>query len=96
MKTFWIIAGFGSFGLALLVAVANWTGVIALSRRKKEGVSDGYSCVPLVSLICCFVAWSLIKDQIGLWSFAPAAVDLGTLSFVVLPIYLLVDAIRKR
>ena len=95
MSTLHTVIGFGAFGFAVLVAVANWSGVIASSKRK-EGATGGYSCIPLVSLVCGVIAWFTIRNKIGLWSFAPAAVDLGTLSFVALPIVLLVQAIRKK
>ena len=95
MSTFHTVIGFGALGFAALVAVANWSGVFASSKRK-EGAAGGYSCIPLVSLICGVIAWFTIRDKIGLWSFAPAALDLGTLSFVALPVILLGEAIRKK
>lgn len=95
MSTFHTVIGFGAFGCAALVAVANWSGVIASSKRT-EGTAGGYSCIPLVSLICGVIAWFTIRNKIGLWSFAPAAIDLGTLSFVALPVILLVGAVRRK
>jgi len=95
MSTLHTAIGFGALGFAALVAVANWSGVIA-SAKRKDGTAGSYSCIPLVSLVCGLIAWATIKHKIGLWSFAPAAVDLGTLSFVALPVILFVEAIRRK
>jgi hypothetical protein len=96
MSTLHLVAGFGALGFATLVAVANWIGCIASSRQQKAGASGRFSTIPILCLAGCLVAWYLLKDKIGFWSFAPAAVDLGTLGLIALPVLLLVEALRKK
>jgi hypothetical protein len=88
--------GFGGFALATLVAVGNWGGLLSAYGRKKKGGSGGVSFVPLISVICSVVAWLAVKREIGLWSFAPAAIDIGTVTVVTLPFFLLKRALLKR
>jgi len=90
------ILGFGAFALAALVTIMNWGGFIEAWRRRRRGIVGGYSSVPLISLLCCVGAWFAIEDKIGLWSFAPAAIDFGTLNLIALPFFLLKEAIRKK
>ena len=96
MNAFRLVVGFAAFVLAALIAVGNWGGCIAAYRRRKNGGSGGYSSVPLISILCSVIAWFAVKEEIGLWSFLPAAIDLGTICLVVLPFFLLKEAIRKR
>ena len=96
MNAFRLLIGFTAFALAALIAIGNWGGCIAASRRKKHGGSGGYSSVSLISIICSVIAWFAIKQEIGVWSFAPAAIDLGTICLVAWPFFLLKESFRKR
>jgi hypothetical protein len=96
MNAFRLVIGFTAFALATLIAIGNCGGCIAAYRRRKHGGSGGYSSVPLMSIMCSVIAWFAIKEEIGVWSFAPAAIDLGTICLVVWPFFLLKESFRKR
>jgi hypothetical protein len=91
-----LIVGFVAFALAVLVAIANWGGCIGAYRKRNRGGASEYLPVMLLSIMCSFVAWFAIKEEIGLWSFAPAAIDLGTICLIALPFFLLKKAIQKK
>lgn len=63
----WILVG-----VATLVVIGQWTSVAAASRMNKH-----YSPIPLVSLICCSIAYFTGGEHVTLWVFLPAMLDHG-------------------
>jgi hypothetical protein len=82
--------------LATLVAIGNMAGVYGALRRQRQGISGGYSCVPVLSISFAFVARSLASETVGWWAFLPAVLDPGTWVVAVLPIALPWAWLRNR
>ena len=88
---------YASLGVSVLIAIGNIVGCIGASRRKKRGIEEGYSSVPLISLLFSFLAWAFGGSAIGIWAFIPAALDPGTWMLIGLPLALVdVDRSVKR
>jgi hypothetical protein len=83
-----IIVAIIALGLAVFVSIGNIIGCCAAIRRRRKGGTRGYSCVPLVSIVFCTIAWLNTPESIGAWAFLPAALDPGTYSLASLPFYL--------
>jgi hypothetical protein len=75
--------------LASYVALMNFAGTYLAIQRKRKGISGGYSCVPLVSLMLCLMAVAIAYDTLGLLPLIPALIDPGTWTIVVMPFFLL-------
>jgi len=69
--------------LAGWVALANIVGCVT---AKKD---HGYSCVPLLSLLFCTIAFFVAGEPLGYWLFVPAIIDPGTLVVLLVPGYLI-------
>jgi len=54
--------------------------------RKKRGIDQGYTCIPLVSILSSSLAWALGGSVIGPLAFVPAALDPGTWMLIGLPL----------
>lgn len=80
-----IYVAFAFLGLSALLAFANIAGIIGAVAKQRRGIDEGYSSVPLFSLLFSLVAWALAKDTIGLWAFVAAAIDPGTWMLLGLP-----------
>ena len=81
--------------LASFIAICNFGGTIAASRRRHRGESGGYSQVAAISLIFCAIAWLLARDTFGFWAFLPTVLDLGTWVIIIVPFFLLYQFTRK-
>lgn len=66
--------------LSALLMLGQWASLIAASRR-----GEGYSCVPLISLLFGVAAFLLGRPTLGWWALLPAMLDPGTWVCVALP-----------
>ena len=74
--------------VAALVALGNLAGCIGALIRNKRGIDQGYSSIPLVSVVFCTLAWLLGGQDFGWLTFTPALLDPGTWMLVALPFVL--------
>ena len=92
-----IYFAYASLGIAILIAIGNIAGCIEAVRRKRRGIEEGYSNIPLISLLFSFLAWALGGSAIGIWAFIPAALDPGTWMLIGLPLaFMDVNPFHKR
>lgn len=82
--------------LAAFVAIANIVGVVTATRNKRRGIDKGYSCVPVLSVVLCAVAYAAGRERFGLWAFLPCAIDPGTWTILYLPVFLLRERLSGR
>ena len=76
---------FVCLGVSALIACGNIAGCIGAVRRKKRGIDQGYTSIPLVSILFSSLAWAFGGPAFGLWVFIPAALDPGTWMLLALP-----------
>ena len=88
-----VYIAFFCLGVSTLVACGNIAGCVGAVIRKKRGIDQGYSSIPLVSILFSFLAWALGGQAIGPLAFIPAALDPGTWMLIALP-FAFVDVIR--
>ena len=81
--------------LASYVALMNFAGTYLAIQRKRKGISGGYSCVPLVSLMLCLMAVAIAYDTLRLWPLLPAIIDPGTWTIVIMPFFLMWMLFKK-
>jgi len=79
--------------LAAYVVLGNIVGILDAFRRRRSGISGGFSCVPILAIVFCVLAWLFGRQSIGAWAFLPVAIDPATWSLIALPFYL---ALRRR
>ena len=72
-------------GVSTLIACGNIAGCIGAVIRKKQGIHQGYTCIPLVSILFSSLAWAVGGPDFGLWVFIPAALDPGTWMLLAVP-----------
>lgn len=80
---------YACLGISIMIAIGNIAGCVGAERRYRRGIEEGYSSVPILSLLFSFLAWAFGGSSIGIWAFIPAALDPGTWMLVGLPLALL-------
>lgn len=91
-----VYIAFVCLGVSTLVACGNIAGSIGAVIRKRRGIDQGYTCIPLVSILFSSLAWVLGGTTIGALAFIPAALDPGTWMLVALPFALIDFPQRQR
>ncbi len=80
-----IYIAFACLGVSALIACGNIAGCIGAAIRKKRVIYQGYTSIPLISILFSSLAWAFGGPAFGLWAFIPAALDPGTWMLLALP-----------
>jgi len=81
-----VYLAYACLGVSVAIAIGNIAGCVGAARRHKREIDEGYSSVPILSLIFSFLAWAFGGSSIGIWAFIPAVMDPGTWMLIGLPL----------